>query len=536
MLRQYSSPTRRVVPLADFLPTWEVLKGREDEGEGRAGGLKVSVVIAFEDPRAEAELLRTWTQSQTLPAEEFEIVVVTDGAHPVVDRALAGLLRPQDVLVRAEGVERFVLCNIGAEVALAETLMFTEDHCLAEPGCLELAVRTLAEQKVDCSSLNWGNINENYVGAFEEQVTRENMEIWQQPGHWNMLRARGFVITRRAFEKAGCFPSGYGLFAEAVFAARLHEAGIKVGYTSEVGVRHINSGSLVDLAGNARNYSYHECRGAVALEAAFFDQYFNMGEVLFTHRIPPREAIAAVRLVWREAKRELRAQRSRFKPWRLIAWGRLLVETWGQSLSAVPLRWQARVATWMAWVGCQIWRRNTGRRYAAFSSFWRCVVHKTRTDFFTRRRSPVREAPGAGRYEGAKLAQLPGWGIYPTERVEGRQIRWTRGLALIPFELPAGEHEFVLDSGGLRAGDCQFPFVIYWGRHRVARRELRFDGPKVSFSVAATGRGRQWLRILVPVLLSAADDGRRLGFPLAGIQVQAVETGAMRAIGTASFG
>jgi hypothetical protein len=533
MLRQYSVPTRRIVPLADFLPTWEVLKGREEEG--RESALRVSVVIAFEDPRAEAGHLQTWTVAQTLPADEFEIVVVTDGAHPGVERAVAALLRPQDVLVRAEGADRFVLCNIGAEVALAETLLFTEDHCLAEPGCLELAARTLIEQKVECSTLNWGNINENYVGAFEEQVTRENMEIWQQPDHWNMLRARGFVITRRAYEKAGCFPSGYGLFAEAVFAARLHEAGIKVGYTSEVGVRHINSGSLRDLAGNARGYSYHECLGAVALEATFFDRYFNLGEVLFTHRIPPREAKAAVQLVWREVMRELRAQRSRFKPWRLLAWGRLLLETWGQSLSAVILRWRARLATWNAWVGCQLWRRDPGRRYAAFSSFWRCVVHGTRTDFFSRRHSPVREAPGAGNYEGARLAKLPGWGIYPTERVEGRQIRWTGGLAIIPFELPAGEFEFVLDSAGLRAGDCRFPFVIYWGRRRVARRELQFDGPHVTFKVAATGRGRQWLRILVPVLLKSAEDGRRLGFPLAGIQLQAVKTEAMRAVASVSL-
>jgi hypothetical protein len=503
-------------------PSALVLKAREKTGA--AGPVAVSVIIAYEDLRAKAEHVRTWTEGQTMPGDQYEVIVVTDGAHPRVEAEIARYLRPQDVLVCSPGTERFLLCNVGADAARSDTFFFTEDHCLAEAGGVALAARVLKDQKSECVTLGWGNINDSYVGLFEERVTMQNMDIWHGPDHWNTLRARGFVITRRAFERAGRFPAGYGIFAEALFTARLHESGVRTGYTPEVGVRHINSESLADLAGNAWHYSHFECLAATRCEAEFFDRYFDRSQVLLSDHIPPEDARLARGLIYREWMREAFPKKTRSRRWkRIAAWSALYAKaaacqhggTLMRAASWLSMKWKA--------AACQWWRFHDSRRFSTFGKWWRAVVHHARVDFLGKaqgQRAHLANRPGT--YAGASLRLLHGWGLHGTDTVGGQSMRWTGTMAIIPFQLPAGQCEITIDSGGFRGGDCHFPFVLYWNRQRVSRRDLNHTGPKVTFQVKSRGeQSIQRLIVLVPQTLQTQADPRALGFPLAGLTLTA---------------
>lgn len=487
----------------------------------------VSVIIAYEDPRAKAEHVRTWTVGQTFPGEQYEVIVVTDGAHPEVEAEIIQYLRPQDVLVCSQGTERFLLCNVGAQVARSEVFFFTEDHCLAEPGGVALAARALGEQRSGCVTIGWGNINDTFVGRFEERVTTKNMDIWHGPDHWNTLRARGFVISRQAFDQAGRFPAGYGIFAEALFTARLHESGVRTGYTPEVGVRHINSESLTDLAGNAWHYSHYECLAATRCEAKFFDRYFDRSQVLLSKTIPPTEARVARSLIHREWSRECFPKDVRPRRWiRIRSWTHLYLRTVATQHGGSLCRAAAKAGElWNAFT-CRWWRLHEARRFAAFSQWWRAVVKHARVDFLTRgyrHLAPLANTPGS--YAGASLRLLHGWGLHGLESAGDRHIRWTGPLAVIPLRLPPGECEITLDSGGCRGGDCHFPFVIYWDRHRVARRDLQYSGSAVTFRAISKAKGEhgvQRLVLLVPQTLQTDTERRPLGFPLAGFNVAMV--------------
>ncbi|HSI62914.1 MAG TPA: glycosyltransferase family A protein [Candidatus Saccharimonadia bacterium] len=517
------SPMAAATPgAASGKPPVLVLKARETTGATEQ--LAVSVVIAYEDPRAHAEHVLTWTKRQTAPADSYEVIVVTDGANPEDELEIARHLRPQDLLVRSQGTERYLLCNVGAEQARADLLFFTEDHCLAEPGAVALAARALRELGSECATVGWGNINRNYVGRFEEKVTEANVEVWQAPDHWNTLRARGFVITTRAFDAAGGFPAGYGLFSEALFTARLHQIGVKAACTQEVGVRHINSETLTELAGNAWNYSHYECVAATQCEPAFFDPYFDTASVLLSHRIPPHEAHTMSRLVWRELARECFPRGRERRPARIAAWARLWLRTLALRHGGWVARTRARMSRLRCWAGCQWWRFHERRRYASFSAWWRTIVHHARVNFLTRdKREHAHLGNGPGQFVGDALGTLHAWGVYPTETAEGQSVRWTGSLAVIPFRLDPGEYEITMDGGSLRGGRCGFPFVLYWEQKRVPRQSLRHNGSKVSFQVKSSGSDRpQRLVILVPVTLRTRPDNRQIGFPITGIEVRAI--------------
>jgi hypothetical protein len=489
--------------------------------------LAVSIVIAFEDIRAQPDHVLSWTRGQTLPEQHYEVIVVSDGRHLETEKEIARHLRPQDVLVRSQGTERFELCNVGAEVARGEILLFTEDHCVAEPGGVELAAKVIHQLDKECVTLGWGHINANYVGMLEERVTDGNRDLWHAPGHWNKLRARGFVITRRAFKAVGGFPPGRGMFAEALFAARLHQQGVEAAVVPEVGLRHVNSHSLAELGGHARDYSYHECQASGELEPEFFHRYFSIPEVTSSALIPPREARRIVPLVGRELMREAHPH-GRTRRWpRIAAWLGLLLRILTAGYGSVGTCWRARMALWRSWWGCQIWRFDEKRRYAAFASFWLRVVDHTRVSWLLSRRRPAILSRGnpPGDYRGEGLAGLRAWGMHALERQGDTPLRWTGGVGVIPLELPPGDYEVTFESAGLRGGDCRFPFVVYWGRHRIGRQSLRHHRTRVSFDITSkTPEGRTCLLcILVPVSLRSEADLRALGFPFAGLEVRPVK-------------
>lgn len=103
---------------------------------------RVSVVIPTHDRpdgivRAIAAL-----RAQTLPDDEFEIVVVDDGSGPETPRALQGLQGPRLRVVRHEQAGGPAQArNAGWRAATGELVAFTDDDCEPGPRWLEAGLR-----------------------------------------------------------------------------------------------------------------------------------------------------------------------------------------------------------------------------------------------------------------------------------------------------------------------------------------------------------------------------------------------------------
>jgi glycosyltransferase involved in cell wall biosynthesis len=105
-----------------------------------AGKPKASVVVATYNRAPLLERLVGALNAQTLPAADFEIVIVddcsTDGTAEALDRLARHSRVPLRVLRQAMNQGPAVARNRGAAEARADVIAFTDDDCVPSPGWL----------------------------------------------------------------------------------------------------------------------------------------------------------------------------------------------------------------------------------------------------------------------------------------------------------------------------------------------------------------------------------------------------------------
>jgi len=234
----------------------------------------ISVIIPFGDPRGRPEHLASWTRDQTLPAEQFELIVVTPDLKPKRDAAIRSYLRPQDSLMTCDRAGAFACYAAGVKAARGSYLFFSEDHCLADPECLEAAARFMEDPAYVGASVRWRGINHTGVAKMEDLLAEHDSRQWSLPGHWNKLRIRGFILLRDAYDQVGGLKPAYGAFAEALLAAELHAKGYTIGSIAEAGVRHVNTYYLSEIFDNIWSYAWGESAYCDTHERNFCERYF----------------------------------------------------------------------------------------------------------------------------------------------------------------------------------------------------------------------------------------------------------------------
>ena len=105
---------------------------------------ELSLLVPLEDARGDAaEHLRTWTHEQSLSRERYQVVVTSTGEDPDGERLVRELLAEHDVFEHVPGADLIELWNAGAARADSDWLVLTENHCEADPACLDSVVRTI---------------------------------------------------------------------------------------------------------------------------------------------------------------------------------------------------------------------------------------------------------------------------------------------------------------------------------------------------------------------------------------------------------
>ena len=191
----------------------------------------ISVIIPFGDPRGDPRYVKSWTHAQTCSPGAFEVIAVTDGTSRDLDDQIRLHLRDADRLVHSRGNNRFAGYDPGAKAAAAPLLLLTEDHCVADPHCVEEVLRSQRAEGWQAAMLHSGHISRTGVGLSEERLYEEMFErYWSKPDYWDKVRIRGFAVLREHYFAAGGLPGQYSLFAESLFSARLHKSGVRAAY------------------------------------------------------------------------------------------------------------------------------------------------------------------------------------------------------------------------------------------------------------------------------------------------------------------
>ena len=240
-------------------------------------GVTVSVIVmTFNRPGPLRRCLESLA-AQTLPSQQFEVVLVDASDVPVVDvvAEFSGRLR----LVHLPGPNRGVAGNRnrGADAASAQLLAFVDDDCVAHATWLERLSRACRDNP---GALIGGGVEnphaENAYAAAGQVITAAVDSFFNPPGQEpRFFPGLNFAVERAAYLAIGGCDAGFGRLAaeDRDFIDRWRTSGRRLAACPEAIVRHEHRSSL---------------RG-------FLKQYFNYGRGAWRyHRLRARRGSGAM--------------------------------------------------------------------------------------------------------------------------------------------------------------------------------------------------------------------------------------------------
>ena len=213
--------------------------------------MRVSVVIPVKDGAGSLPALLDALARQTLPASEFEVVVVDNASTD----ATGQIARAGGARVVFEPVpNRSGARNAGVAAAQADLIAFTDGDCIPDPGWLEalLACQDRAPLVAGDVVTTTGT-PPNQIERFEV-LWRFGQEHWVRDG-W--AATANMLVHREAFEAIGGFDTTWRHIGEDVdLCFRARAAGYGLAYCGEAVVRHGAESALRPLLERAWRHGY----------------------------------------------------------------------------------------------------------------------------------------------------------------------------------------------------------------------------------------------------------------------------------------
>ncbi|MBL8664544.1 MAG: glycosyltransferase [Candidatus Odyssella sp.] len=488
----------------------------------------LSVVVPTRDHRGHiVESLSSWTRGQTLARERYEVLVVDDGGDPAITRTARGLLGPGDRLLAVPGADEPALHDHGARAAHGAVVLFTEAHCVAEPGCLSALQTYLESHRSELAGACLTTVddgNPHPIARIEARAYQEGFAAWSQPGDWRKVTIRGTAVRRDAYLGVGGFDAGLGVFSEMALAAELDAAGHRLGHAAAARITHYNSTAIADMLDYVAAFRDGEVRYRARVPAARFDAYFGWGaDWAEAGAAERRLAFACARASLARGLVAMVKGRSGALARSMAA---VLAERAGDALAF------GRIGVLRAGVAYAAARARFARpgldaeeRYRRFQVLWNAAGRRGFERALRRARAGGGGAAAAPAllYRPGELASDALCGFHARERHEGRSFRWAGPLALLRVQVPAGDHMIALDTGGLSALRVD-GFDVYLDGARVqpaAAQDGRFlfHAPRALFAA----EGARTLVIAAPRLRAVAPaEHRALGLPLFAVEFRPI--------------
>lgn len=227
----------------------------EASGKG-AGALRVSVVIpTFNRHEKLAETVRC-VREQTLPAADYEIIVVDDGSTPPVVLADHPRGVPTSV-IRLGGRERSAARNAGAAAARGELLVFVDNDVLLPPTFLESYLKAHESWSdallVGAIRLPEGSLAHPFV-RFRQALEDDGGTAAGLTDAKNFCAAGNMAIPRDRFRVLDGFDLGIVSGEDQDLALRHTSAGGRIAYVPEARVIHCDG--ALDVRGYCKRHEW----------------------------------------------------------------------------------------------------------------------------------------------------------------------------------------------------------------------------------------------------------------------------------------
>jgi glycosyltransferase involved in cell wall biosynthesis len=222
----------------------------------------VSVIIPTHNRPDVLPLTLAALRGQTLPAADYEIVVVDDGSAPAATLPTEAD-PPRMTLVRLEGVERSRARNAGAEAARGKVLVFIDDDIEANPDFLEAHLRAhgewpdaIATGKLYLPQMVGSTPFGRFRKALEEEGVPRARGLLDAP---NFCAAGNMSIARATFLELGGFAPEMVSGEDQDLAFRHSARGGRLAFLPDAEALHC------DRAMDVRSYCRRHESGSAAL-------------------------------------------------------------------------------------------------------------------------------------------------------------------------------------------------------------------------------------------------------------------------------
>lgn len=281
-----------------------------------SGTPRIAVVVAtFDRSDALARCLDALAR-QSLPAAEFEVVVVDDGGAP----GLAARLRPLEERLQLRVIRQAnqgpgVARNSGAAAARAPLVAFTDDDCLPAPDWLRTFVDRLDR---DRTRLYGGRVVNALVANRCSVASQVILELAYRYHNHDLddvrfLASNNMAVDADAFRRLGGFDRTFRVASEdRDLCARWREAGGRLAFVPEAMVAHAHPLTPLrfwrqHFAYGRGAWRYHRARrrrgtGRFARELSFHFRFVGQAAAeLGRHPTGARLSIGALLALWQVA-------------------------------------------------------------------------------------------------------------------------------------------------------------------------------------------------------------------------------------------
>jgi len=483
----------------------------------------IAVVFPLVEPRGDPfEKVRSWTATQTLPRERYQIIAVSNGSNPASDNAIAAMLAPHDRLVHCASGNLAELFNCGVDHAEAPLLLLTEHHCIADANCLHEVVAWFRQHDCAAAALQVKSICLTELARIDCRICDPDLPALLADDHWNLVSKRGFAIRRDVMLAVGGLEADHDAFAEVALGAQLHSLGYRVGYVERAIVDHIDDNTFSKSLALIRDYTQCEMTYYASHDLDFCQRYF--GQMPEWQVREPAAAQITVRELWRALRSALRMPvgRNNISVLRTLS-VELLRQGAGRLLTTRMPLGLVRALVTLAWLRFVCARWNEARRFRAYEQARRHMVHYVRLEYLSQH--PI-SANGASH---ASPDCVPGnvdetrlLGFHVCESYQGESFWWTGPAALVRLDVEPHEFDIVIDTHSLRGAACDFPVAFFMNGCRVTREAIRANDGRLHLSVRRellNAAGPQWLTIVCRPLRSRGER-RRLGLPIFSLRLR----------------
>jgi glycosyltransferase involved in cell wall biosynthesis len=207
--------------------------------------MKVSVVIAAYNSAALLAGCLEALGRQTMPPENFELIVVDDGStddtRQVCERAGARYIYQEN---QGPAVAR----NLGVREARGEVVAFTDADCLPEPDWLEQLTAPFAAQEVSAAKGAYRSRQPELVARLVQLEYEAKYERLKRFCYIDFIDTYSAAYRREVFLASGGFDERYttASLEDQELSFRLHEGGHKMVFRPQALVYHRHPASLGD--------------------------------------------------------------------------------------------------------------------------------------------------------------------------------------------------------------------------------------------------------------------------------------------------